>query len=427
VKARGLEPRASVARRRLAGAVEDVMARSVARWAAPSGRGVSVFAGALALACAGLGCGSDEKAGLPPNTGEAVRTYGRIVLASYEDSLAAGQSLDAAAKALAAGPTAETLKGARDAWLAAREPYLQTEVYRFYDGPIDNPEDGPEGLVNAWPMDEAYVDYVDGKPMSGIINDSAVTIERAKLVSLNEQGGEENIATGFHAVEFLLWGQDKSATGPGDRPHTDYVRGAGATASNQERRARYLTEVTTLLSEHLQDLVSQWRSGGGSYRDELEAAPPAEAMRRILTGMIVLSGFETGGERLQTALDSGDQEDEHSCFSDNTHRDMVQDVQGISNVWSGNYMRLDRSNVTGTGIKAVVQAANPALADQLDALISDSLRLAKALQPPFDQEIAAGNAAGRARVKALITALRAQEKALEEVFRLFGLTVPEPE
>ena len=143
--------------------------------------------------------------------------------------------------------------------------------------------------------------------------------------------------------------------------------------------------------------------------------------------MIILSGFETGGERLQTALDSGDQEDEHSCFSDNTHRDMIQDIQGVLNVWNGRYVRLDQSVVEGTGISDVVRAINPELADALDVQIATSLAAANALVPPFDTEIAAGNTEGRARVQALITALRDQEQLLQDVFRLFNLSIPEPE
>jgi putative iron-regulated protein len=375
------------------------------------------------------GCGSDgeESAGqgLPANARQAASTYAQVVYASYVDSLARVKDLDAKAKAFVQSPTADTQNTARQAWLAAREPYLQTEVYRFYDGPIDNPDDGVEGMVNAWPLDEAFIDYVEGDATAGIVNDTAVTIDAATLQSKNEEGGEENIATGFHAVEFLLWGQDLSETGPGARPATDYVMGAQGTAQNQDRRGKYLTTVSSLLVEHLQVVTDAWAPDtSGNYRAEFTAADPKESFRRILTGMIVLSGFETGGERLQTALDSGDQEDEHSCFSDNTHVDMIQDVQGVLNVWNGGYAKLDGSTVTGVGIRDVVASADSTLATELSTTIADSLRLAKALVPPFDREIATSNIAGRERVEELITSLRKQEQQLQRVFRLFGLTVP---
>jgi putative iron-regulated protein len=377
-----------------------------------------------------VGCGGGDGTttpGLPANTGEAVSAYARIVHASYEDAATKARDLDTAVQALVTTPADATLADARTAWLESREPYLQTEVYRFYDGPIDNPADGPEGFINAWPLDEAYIDYVEGAPNGGIINDPSITIDSMALESLNEQGGEENIATGFHAIEFLLWGQDQSDTGPGDRPYTDYLAGAMGTAQNQDRRGTYLSTVSSMLVGHLDGLVGAWKPDDSSnYRAEMETGDPKESLRRIMTGLIVLSGFETGGERLQTAYDSGEQGDEHSCFSDNTHRDMVQDVQGMLNIWHGSYTRLDGSVVSGIGLREIVRQVDADLSQQLDDRIAESLMLANALVPPFDQEIKLTNVDGRARVQALIASLRDQENLLEDAFRLFGLTIPVP-
>ncbi|MCA9575351.1 MAG: imelysin family protein [Polyangiales bacterium] len=357
----------------------------------------------------------------PEETPDAVATYAQIVEATYADTVAEAQLLDTALTAFVAAPTPLTLEAAREAWLASREPYLQSEVFRFYDGPIDNAEDGPEGLINAWPLDENYIDYVEGDPTAGIINGTE-TIDAPTLTSLNEEGGEKNIATGYHAIEFLLWGQDQSTTGPGDRSSDDYLVGSAAT--NQARRAQYLTVVGDLLVLHLRQVRDAW-APTASYRVAFEGDPEG-SFANILTGMIILSGFETGGERLQPAIDSGDQEDEHSCFSDNTHRDMVQDVRGVSNVWHGRYTRVNGTTVSGTGVRDIVAAVDAELAAELDTRIATSLSLAEALMPPFDQEIVPG-APGNARVVALIQSLREQERLLSEVFETFQLSVPVPE
>lgn len=196
-------------------------------------------------------CSDDEPAGvqLPSNTSAAIVGYGAIVRATYEDSLAGARALETAIDTFIAAPSEANLTAARDAWLASREPYLQSEVFRFYEGPIDNAEDGPEGMINAWPMDEAFVDYVDGMPTSGLVNDLSITIDRPTLEGLNESGGAtENVATGFHPIEFMLWGQDQSTTGPGARPYTDYVTGSGGTAMNQARRAMYLDTLASMWS-----------------------------------------------------------------------------------------------------------------------------------------------------------------------------------
>ncbi len=383
------------------------------------------------VALVAIGCGGeDEPAGssVPANAAEAVSTYAEMVHASYEDSLITARTLDAAATALVANPSAATHTAVQAAWRAAREPYLQTEVYRFYGGPIDDEQDGPEGLINAWPLDEGHIDYVEGAPDIGIINDPQRPINAASLSAANLNPGETDVATGYHAIEFLLWGQDLNDEGPGQRPFTDYALDASATMANQDRRGAYLTTASELMLGNLADLVDAWApNSAGNYRSSFEDAAPADALGRILSGMIILSGFELAQERLSAALDAQDQEEEHSCFSDNTHRDMVQDVQGIQNVWLGSYAPLQGAAVSGTSLRDVIAEGDAALAGQITSQIAESLSLAKAIQPPFDQEIAPGNAAGNARVEALIEALTDQTELLERAFELYGLNrIPDP-
>ncbi len=385
---------------------------------------------ALMSACVGMlamGCGDDtaaDPAGFqwPANTADAVENYAAIVQKSYEDSYVAAVALNESLKAFTAAPSQETLDAARQAWLDSREPYLQTEVYRFYEGPIDNEANGPEGSINAWPLDENFIDYtVDaaGEKVEGGIIYGTQTIDAATLDGLNGKnldgtGGDNldaNVSTGYHAVEFLLWGQDLSDDGPGNRPFTDYTDEKAA-----DRRATYLHVVGDLLVEQILAVHDQWLAGA-AYRTDF-VANEKDAFFKILQGMVVLSGFETGAERLGAAYDSGSQEDEHSCFSDNTHRDMIQDIQGVLNVWNGTY-----GSITGPGVKAVVASVDQALADKVDARIKESLDLANALQVPFDQAIKAGNDAGRQGVQDLMLSLKQQEKDMTEVFLLFGYAV----
>ena len=216
------------------------------------------------LALCAVGCGGDDETDtgteLPANASEAITNYADIVYASYSDSLEEARALDAAIASFVAAPSQAGLTAARDAWKASREPYLQTEVYRFYEGPIDTTEGdgGPEGLINAWPLDESYIDYVVGGEDDGMVNDPQMTIDKDTVTGANEGENETTISTGYHAIEFLLWGQDLSDTGPGARPFTDYVTGEGGTASNQDRRGQYLTTVSELLVENLESLVAAW-------------------------------------------------------------------------------------------------------------------------------------------------------------------------
>lgn len=370
---------------------------------------------------------SDGAGGASPDgaaAAECVATYAQIVAATYEDTVTAAQRLNVALQAFVDAPSATKLDDAREAWLGSRESYLQTEVFRFYGGPIDD-ADGPEGYLNAWPLDEAYIDSVASDPTGGLINDPSVELNEQSLLELNERGGEANIATGYHAIEFMLWGQDFSDDGAGARPYTDFVSGNEETAPNPDRRRQYLGLLGEILVEQLVGVLTEWVEDDDNYRTEFLLAPTDDALAKILTGMIILSGFETGGERLQAALDSGDQEDEHSCFSDNTHRDMIQDIQGILNVYLGSYVTTDGEHIVGTGVREVIAEHDGELAVELEDRIRESLRLANALERPFDQAIALDNEEGRAGVAELVVSLQEQEALLEEVFRALELEIPD--
>ena len=237
-------------------------------------------------------------------------------------------------------------------------------------------------------------------------------------------GGESDVAVGFHAIEFLLWGQDMNASGPGQRPATDYVTTAGGTAANQARRGQVLTTVNTVLTQHLADLASEWAEGGAYRATFTTEFAPAEALRNVVFGLVQFSGAELGGERV-VALDRHDQEDEHSCFSDNTHRDFVMDVIGIENVYLGRYVRTDGTVVSGTGLYDVVARVDVHLANSLRDRIATSVALALAIRAPYDQEIAAGNVAGNARVAALRASLQAQRLLFIDVASVMNLPDPE--
>jgi putative iron-regulated protein len=365
----------------------------------------------VALCAVIVSCGDDAEEKKASVTDEQIKPivaqYSVIVEANYAETVAKAEALKVAVDAFVAAPDEAKLKAARDAWLASRTPYGLTEGYRFYGGPIDDETDGPEGQLNAWPMDEAYVDYVEGSPTAGIINDTTVAITREALTGLNEQGGETNIATGYHAIEFLLWGQDLSATGPGARPHTDYVV-EGGTAANAERRAQYLTVVTDLLVDDLKGVHAQWAASGGAYRASFEAGSQRDALRDMLTGMGSLSGAELSGERMNVALENRDQEDEHSCFSDNTHNDILNNARSVQNIYLGRYGAVD-----GPGIDELVELVDPALNAKLKGQLEASVAAAQAIPAPFDQAII--DDAGRAKVQATIDALRAQTRTIAEV------------
>ena len=368
-----------------------------------------------------ISCGADnEGSQLDETKAAAVSQYAVLVHQNYVDAHTDGVALQTAIDAFVASPSAASLETAKDAWLNARETYGQTEAFRFYGGPIDD-EDGPEGQLNAWPLDESYIDYVvaGGEEVDGtnIINspEEFPEITAEVLAGLNEQGSETNISTGYHAIEFLLWGQDLSeGAGSGERRYTDYVTDGTGTNDNQERRATYLVEVTKLLVSDLASLVSEWEEGA-EYRTAFESSVDA-SLENMISALGKLSKGELAGERMFVAYDLRSKEDEHSCFSDNTHRDIVTNAQGIQNVFLGSYGTF----VSGTSIYDVIALEDQELADELAAKIAESVALCELIQDPFDQEFL--DTAGRERIFAAITSLRAQGDLLAEAGSKLGFT-----
>lgn len=351
-----------------------------------------------------------------------VETYAELAFASYDESWRQALTVQAAIEQLVATPSQTTLEVARQTWLSARDVYGQTEVFRFYGGPIDDPVAGPEAFINAWPLDEAYIDYVEGNPTAGVINqpEEYPTLDTDLVLALNERGGETNISAGWHAIEFLLWGQDLSADGPGDRPWQDYLPDAEGGAPYAERRGQYLLLVTELLVRHLEDVRNAWDPAvADNYRAMFLADDRQSSLQKILVGMGSLSGAELAGERIYVAYESRDQEDEHSCFSDNTTADIVGNMQGIANVWNGSF-----GSVQGTGLRALIEERDPTVAASLDAAIEASLAAVKAIPAPFDQHLkASDDDPGRQSLLNAVEALEAQTELTVEAATALELTI----
>lgn len=309
-----------------------------------------------------------------------VKGYADLGYKSYVASYETALELQAAVNAFLAKPDGDTLAAARAAWTKARIDYLRTEAFRFYDGPIE----AVEGEVNSWPLNEAAIDYVEGKPDAGLINLASAKLDAETLVAENQKADEKDVTVGWHAIEFLLWGQDKSASGPGDRPVSDYVAGEG----NNDRRRAYLEAVMDELVDDLHGLEDQWEPDSKTnYRSKFEALPQREALGRMVNGMAILAGYELMSERMGVALDSGDQEDEQSCFSDTTKQDFVEDLQGIKQVWTG-----DSKDRQRAGLDELVRARKPEVADKVTALMADAEAKLAALGNPWDQVLSADKA-----------------------------------
>ncbi|NBD30254.1 MAG: peptidase [Alphaproteobacteria bacterium] len=392
-----------------------------------------------ALATAFAGTANAETAS------EVLDTYADIAEANYGDSLATARALQEAVGALIESPSADAMAAARAAWLEARVPYQQTEVYRFGNPIVDD----WEGKVNAWPLDEGLIDYVDGAyagptdanqlaALNVIANPtftlSGEEIDASEITpalledKLHEADGiEANVATGYHAIEFLLWGQDLNGhgDGAGNRPWTDYAQGEDCTNGNCDRRAEYLSAATDLLISDLEWITAQWAEGGDA-RENLMADEEA-GLTAILTGMGSLSYGETAGERMRLGLMLNDPEEEHSCFADNTHNDHYYNGVGIQNIYLGRYVRTDGTTVSGPSLSDMVAAENPELDAEMRTRLSNAvmklgeIKTAAEAGFAYDEMLARGNDGGEALIMGGVNGLIDQTRSIERVVAALDL------
>ncbi|MEM6566688.1 MAG: imelysin family protein [Pseudomonadota bacterium] len=374
-----------------------------------------------------------------------LNNYADIALAKYEDSLTTAQALLGAVNNLIDNPSAEALQTAKTAWLASRVPYQQTEVYRFGNAIVDD----WEGKVNAWPLDEGLIDYVDASyggptdeneyavlnvvanPSFSLAGESVDATEiTAELLegALHEADGvESNVATGYHAIEFLLWGQDLNGHGPGagNRSWTDYAMGDACTNGNCDRRGDYLKAATELLVSDLEWMVSQWQDGGAARAEVL--ADESAGISTILTGMGSLSYGEQAGERMKLGVMLNDPEEEHDCFADNTHNSHFYDALGIRNVYLGSYTRIDGTVVSGDSLSSLVAAADSGvdaeLTSKLNTTMLEMSEMKTAAEAGFsyDMMLERGNEAGEALIMGAVNALVDQTRSIERAVAALGV------
>jgi putative iron-regulated protein len=302
--------------------------------------------------------------------------------------------------------------------------------------------------VNSWPLDEGLIDYVDASygtesdtnplyagnvianptlTIGGQTVDASTITPALLRDSLQEaEDNEANVATGYHAIEFLLWGQDLNGTaaGAGKRPATDFDP-ANCTGGNCERRAQYLKAASTLLVSDLEEMVANWTADGAARK--VLVADADAGIIAILTGMGSLSYGELAGQRMKLGLLLHDPEEEHDCFSDNTYNSHYNDQLGIRNVYTGHYRRIDGSIVSGPSVSELIAAGDAALDAEIRGKLDATVRAMAAMRARgesvegYDQMIGEGNAEGNAVVQAAIDGLIDQARSIERAVAVLGL------
>lgn len=407
-----------------------------------STRTVPTRLAALCIPLFALSAGSLDADETPITAADVTARYVELAHAGYVDSLDAARALHESVMHFLEAPDADRFAATKAAWVHAHVVYSRTETLRFGNPNVD----AWEGGVNAWPMDEGLIDYVadgyvahEGNPYAraNLIVNGVYPITDELIGAL--QGGsdpkafpnaqvdlsdiETNVTRGYHAIEFLLWGQDLNLQPGtcGQRPFTDYLTGDACTNGRCDRRRDYLSAATRRLLRDLRFAVVDWDAHGTLYAKRFAELPLDEQLDRMIVGLGTMSFGELASERMQVALLTSDQEEEQSCFSDTTHLAIRANAQGIENMYLGVRQAPDDTRTDGPSLSSLVRRLDPALDDRVLRAFAatreraDAIVAAAAAGTPFDEQIGADDEDGRARVAALIDALREQTEALEAV------------
>lgn len=310
--------------------------------------------------------------------------YVKIAYAAYNDSYTAVKTLQKSISEFLKAPSQETLDNAKQAYQLARIPYQQSEIMRWDTDITLNADlakksglssvDDWEGQVNAWPLDEQAIDYVKGNQNSGIINQkNGRKITTEYLIKQNGVGGEANVTTGFHAIEFLLWGQDLNGTnaGAGERSFNDFQKDntGNCSASNCDRRRDYLVASTQLLVDDLQAMTQEWSAKAAQTAGTLanNFLNSDDAIRYMLFAMKAMATDELASARMNEGLEGRDTEQEHDCFSDLSHIAIYHNFQGVRNAFYGGYQGPTGKVVQGASIADLINQKDKALFNEFDS------------------------------------------------------------
>ena len=368
------------------------------------------------------------KAPVPKNLGDAkqlfVSNYSNIAEAASRSALSQGRILKEAISAFVKDPKAETHLLAKVSWMQARLPFLQSEFSRMI---VERGEVNHDisNLLNGWPIDPGLIDYTAKVPGENIINNKEKypSITTELLRSINLKAGKSGFTTGYHVIEFLLWGEDSERSSSGKRSFKDYDKSNSELA---KRRADYLVACCDLLIEDLENLVSEWdHESKNNLRAHLESMPSDQAIRKILRMVSVLADG-LAESQIGSIISKESVFKEQSTFSDTTHFDFLHTVAGISNLAAGAYVGLDgKLQVLGLGLIGLAEQAPNARAEKIRSLINDAMKSAQAFKGPFDQfnqdeKNVTGSEKSTITLKALSESLHAFAKEINALSKDLG-------
>ncbi|RDV37178.1 peptidase M75 [Bradymonadaceae bacterium TMQ3] len=312
-----------------------------------------------------MGCGDDG--GDTVVEGEAfdneqilIDTADQVIVPTYELLNTRASALVVAVDAFVLAPTDITLEAAQDAWKATREPWEQSEGFLF--GPVDAA--GIDPALDSWPVEKAELDGV-------LASDDELTETYVASLDVNKKG--------FHAVEYLLFGQSstKSAADFTEREF-DYL-----VASANELQAN---------TEYLADAWTEGVDGQPAYRDIFVSAGDADnavypsraaAAQEIVEGLVGILD-EVANGKIGDPYTEQDTLLVESQFAFNSLSDFKDNMRSVQNAYLG---RVEAASTSGSGLTVFVSAKDSELDDKVKVEIQATIDALDQIAEPFRDSI----------------------------------------
>jgi predicted lipoprotein len=249
-------------------------------------------------------------------------------------------------------PTEATLTACKNAWVAARVPWEQSEAFLF--GPVT--ELGLDPAMDSWP--------VDYQQLQAVLT-SSVALSAASITE-NLGGGMK----GFHTIEYLLWGagHERSAT-----------ELAGAA-----RDVEYLEALTAALADDSARLVTAWQGSGeaAGYGERFAQsgtehgvyATQLDAVQELIGGMSAICD-EVAFGKIAEPFNRRDPNAIESQFSYNSLLDFSDNMRSVQNLYLGSRDGTQSATSLATVIDRYTPDLNVRVKDQIDRAIAAILAI----------------------------------------------------
>lgn len=383
----------------------------------------------LALVALGVNSSAGCKQEEDPYAKSVERAMANYADMAWESHFDAGADADALAQSVVdftANPDAQSFNFIQVQWGVARESWGFMEGFNIPDGPLQE----SHRYINASNLDRSYIDFVSNDLSAGLVNDvdGYPSLTKMLLVDLHQIEGNDKVTTGFHAIEFLLWGEDYDAESDGKRDWRNFLDNGEGTAQNQDRRLAYLTFATELLVEDIKGARNEWREDEGEYRSQFLAMEQNEQVRLVLTGMYRL-GQDMENRRLELPLMQMDIHADDSTFSDLSNDDLYYGANALQGIYLGRYdedLIDDQTPEDGPGLHELVRSKATPIDERFRNELAELVAAMDVLRQGDPLEVAVLSDIGSAERTAAddaLAKLRQVNMTLLEIATLFGFSL----